>query len=74
MIACFFCINHIHPERSRLTDTGYQGIYKLHQNSALPKEKTKKNPLIKEEKKKNRSLSSERILNEKVKCYQSGLL
>jgi len=38
----------------------------LHQNSALPKKKTKKNPLTKEDKKKNRELSSERVLNENV--------
>lgn len=57
---------HIHPETKSLTDTGYQGIQKLHQNSALPKKKTKKNPLTKEDKKKNRELSSERVLNENV--------
>ncbi len=44
----------IHPAIKSLTDTGYQGIYKLHQNSALPKKKTKKNSLTKEDKKKNR--------------------
>ena len=57
---------HIHPEIRSLTDTGYQGIHKLHKNSALPKKKTKKNPLTKEDKKKNRELSSERVLNENV--------
>ncbi|NGX58103.1 MAG: hypothetical protein K940chlam3_01004 [Chlamydiae bacterium] len=57
---------HLHPEIRSLTDTGYQGIHKLHQNSALPKKKTKKNPLTKEDKKKNRKLSSERVLNENV--------
>jgi hypothetical protein len=56
----------IHPEIRSLTDTGYQGINKLHQNSALPKKKTKKNPLTKEDKKSNRELSSERVLNENV--------
>lgn len=56
----------IHPEIRSLTDTGYQGIHKLHQNSELPKKKTKKNPLTKEDKKKNRELSSERVLNENV--------
>lgn len=55
---------HIHPEIRSLTDTGYQGIQKLHQNSVLPKKKTKKNPLTKEDKKNNRELSSERVLNE----------
>ena len=57
---------HIHPKIKSLTDTGYQGIYKFHQNSELPKKKTKKNPLTKEDKKKNRELSSERVLNENV--------
>jgi hypothetical protein len=33
---------HIHPEIKSLTDAGYQGIQKVHQNSALPKKKNKK--------------------------------
>jgi len=49
-----------------LTDTGYQGIQKIHANSQLPKKKTKKNPLTKEDKKSNRKLSSDRVLNENV--------
>ena len=49
-----------------LTDTGYQGIGKFHNNSKLPKKKTRKNPLTKEDKRKNRELSSERALNENV--------
>lgn len=57
---------HIHPEIKSLTDSGYQGIHRSHQNSALPKKKTKKNLLTKEDKKKNRELSSERVLNENV--------
>lgn len=57
---------HIHPNTKSLTDTGYQGIQKLHPNSDFPKKKTKKNPLTKEDKKKNRELSSERVLNENV--------
>jgi hypothetical protein len=32
----------IHPKIKTLTDTGYQGIGKIHQNAALPKKKTKK--------------------------------
>ena len=56
----------IHPEIKTLTDTGYQGIDKLHHNSELPKKKTKKQPLNKEDKKKNRQLSSVRALNENV--------
>ena len=56
----------IHPEIKALTDTGYQGIGKIHPNSELPKKKTKKNPLTKEDRRKNRELSSERVVNENV--------
>ncbi|MEA9445523.1 IS5 family transposase [Candidatus Fukatsuia symbiotica] len=56
----------IHPEIKTVTDTGYQGLGKIHSNSALPKKKTKKNPLTKEDKRNNRELSSQRVLNENV--------
>jgi len=46
------------------TDTGYQGIKKLHSNSVLPKKRTKKNPLTSEEKILNREISCERVPNE----------
>jgi hypothetical protein len=49
-----------------ITDTGYQGLQKIHINSALPKKKSKKNPLTKEDKKNNKSLASDRVLNENV--------
>lgn len=49
-----------------LTDTGYQGLHKIHSNSQLPKKKTKKCPLTKEEKKANKDLASQRALNENV--------
>jgi DDE superfamily endonuclease len=49
-----------------LTDSGYQGIAKIHANSQLPKKKTKKNPLTKQEKINNRNISRERIVNENV--------
>lgn len=35
----------IHPDTQAITDTGYQGICKIHANSELPKKKTKKAPL-----------------------------
>ena len=57
---------HIHPAIKSLTDTGYQGIQKLHYHAELPKKNTKKRPLTKEDKQKNRALSSERVLNENV--------
>ncbi len=49
-----------------LTDTGYQGIKKIHANSCLPKKKAKNHPLTKEDKKENKTLSSQRALNENV--------
>ncbi len=49
-----------------ITDTGYQGLQKIHTNSELPKKKSKKNALTKEDKKNNRSLASDRVLNENV--------
>lgn len=49
-----------------ITDTGYQGIQKLHKNSELPKKKSKKHPLTKEEKAKNQRLARERVANENV--------
>ena len=46
------------------TDTGYQGIKRLHAKSVLPKKKTRKKPLTAEEKAQNREISSERVSNE----------
>jgi len=56
----------IHPETKVITDTGYQGIQKLHKKSELPKKRSKKNPLTKEDKEKNQGIASERVLNENV--------
>lgn len=53
-------------ETAVLTDTGYQGLQKIHFNSQLPKKRSKKNPLTKEDKKSNRKLSSLRVVNENV--------
>jgi hypothetical protein len=56
----------INPDIKVITDTGYQGIQKLHSKSELPKKKTKKNPLTKDDKQKNQKLASERVANENV--------
>jgi len=56
----------IHPETKVITDTGYQGIQKLHGKSELPKKKTKKHPLTQEDKKKNQEISKQRVVNENV--------
>lgn len=56
----------IHPEIKTITDTGYQGIQKLHLKSELPKKRSKKDPFTQEDKKKNQELASERVVNENV--------
>ncbi len=55
-----------HPSIELLTDTGYQGIKKIHSKSTHPKKRSKKHPLTKEEKKLNKAISRERVLNENV--------
>ena len=57
---------NIHSSILVLTDTGYQGLAKLHANSQLPKKKSKKNPLTKEDKRNNRKLARNRVANENV--------
>lgn len=56
----------IHPKTKVITDTGYQGLKKIHLNTNMPKKKTKKKPLSKEDKRNNKHQSSERVLNENV--------
>ena len=56
----------LHPDIKVQTDTGYQGIQRLHANTELPKKKSKKQPLSQEEKRHNRRISSERVVNEHV--------
>jgi len=57
---------HIHPAIGVLTDSGYQGLQKIHFKTQMPKKRSKKNPLTQEDKKINRQLSSDRVLNENV--------
>ena len=54
------------PNTKTITDTGYQGIQKIHANSQSPKKRTKKYPLTLADKKSNHDLSSQRVLNENV--------
>jgi hypothetical protein len=49
-----------------MVDTGYQGIDKIHNNSELPKIKSKKKPLTKADKKENQRISSMRITIENI--------
>jgi hypothetical protein len=57
---------HIHPAIGVLTDSGYQGLQKIHSKTQMPKKRSKKNLLTQEDKKTNRQLSSDRVLNENV--------
>ena len=55
-----------HQNIKILTDTGYQGIKKIHKNSELPKKKSKKRPLSKAEKVENKKIAQARVVNENV--------
>lgn len=56
----------LHPAIKAITDTGFQGLSKIHANTEMPKKATKKNPLSKQEKKMNTCTSRKRIINEHV--------
>ena len=56
----------MNPSISIVTDSGYQGLQKLHAKTQMPKKRSKKKPLTKEDKANNRQLSRERVLNENV--------
>jgi hypothetical protein len=49
---------HAKSETILETDTGYQGIMRLHANSVLPKKRSKWHPLSKEDKLRNHDISS----------------
>ena len=57
---------YIHPAIMAITDTGYQGLQKIHSKTQMPKKRSKKNPLTQQDKKTNQQLSKERVLNENV--------
>ena len=48
------------------TDSGYQGLQRLHLNTELPTKKSKTKPLTKEAKQANKNLASKRAFNEHV--------
>ncbi len=56
------------------TDSGYQGIAKIHKNSETPKKRTKGKKLSDDEKRENRRISHDRILieniNAKIKVFK----
>ena len=52
---------HISKKGTKIiTDTGYQGLQKIHRNSELPKKRTKK------DKQTNKELAKIRVVNENV--------
>lgn len=55
---------HIHEKTLLLADSGYQGLQKLHANTALPQRRSKKNPLLPIDKALNQVISSIRVLVE----------
>jgi hypothetical protein len=57
---------NIHCAIKTQTDTGYQGIQKIHANCDLPKKRSKKNPLSKADKLMNQIISSSRVTVENV--------
>ena len=57
---------HIHPSIKTQVDTGFQGLQKIHENTEIPKKRSKKKPLTREDKRYNRRISSERVIVENV--------
>jgi len=56
----------LHPDALLLTDSGYQGLHKHHQNSTLPIKKKKGQSLSAEDKADNKVLSKQRVFIEHV--------
>lgn len=52
----YYAFRHHNTE----ADTGYQGLQKKHDNSEIPKKRSKKKTLTAEDKKQNREISSNR--------------
>lgn len=55
---------HVEPSTMLHADSGYQGLYKLHASTTLPKKATKKRPLTKDDNAHNHDHSSRRIFVE----------
>lgn len=52
---------HIQTDTKVITDSGYQGIAKLHSKAVLPKKRKKNKPLSKEDKQYNQELARQRV-------------
>ena len=57
---------YIHSTIKAQVDTGYQGLQKKHNNTDIPKKRSKKNPLSTQDKKNNQLISSSRVTVENV--------
>ncbi len=53
---------HLKSGAQLTTDSGYQGLAKLHVNSVLPKKSSKNHPLLKQDRKQNRDISRKLIV------------
>jgi IS5 family transposase len=56
----------LHPETKAIADSSYQGLQRRHANTAMPKKRSKKNPLSASDKARNRAISSECVSCENV--------
>lgn len=56
----------MHPDTEGVTDTGYQGLQKIHGKTTMPKKSSKKNPLTRDDKQRNRKISRSRVSCENV--------
>lgn len=56
----------LHESTKAQVDTGYQGIRKIHNNTEIPKKRSKKKPLTIEDKKLNQIISSSRVSIENI--------
>jgi hypothetical protein len=57
---------YVHESTKLTTDTGYQGIKKMHKHSEHPKKRSKKTALTEQDKANNRQIAGDRMLNEHV--------
>ena len=56
----------LHPETKAVVDSGYQGLQRVHANTAMPKKRSKKKPLSASDRAQNRAFSSDRVPCENV--------
>lgn len=56
----------VHDGLQLITDSGYQGLQKLHGRVRIPKKHSKKKPLTRKDKKYNRQIAADQVLNKNV--------